>query len=128
MRTATSTLLALAAILLLPGPASAATCADYSNQAAAQRAADTRDADHDGIYCESLPCPCSTGGTTTAPPPAPARKTCSGRTTRGVIAGAVRCLRAGEFCTRSRNAAYRRYRFRCATASDGRARLRRTSG
>ena len=35
-----------------------ATCADYPNQAAAQRAADTRDADGDGIYCESLPCPC----------------------------------------------------------------------
>src|SRR3954447_21700017 len=45
-----------------------ATCADYPNQAAAQRAADTRDADADGIYCEDLPCPCSTagdGGTTT---------------------------------------------------------------
>ena len=40
-------------------PAQAATCADYSNQAAAKRARDTRDADGDGIYCESLPCPCS---------------------------------------------------------------------
>jgi hypothetical protein len=29
----------------------AATCSDYPNQAAAQRAADTRDADGDGIYC-----------------------------------------------------------------------------
>ena len=38
--------------------AAAATCSDYPNQAAAQRAADTRDADGDGIYCESLPCPC----------------------------------------------------------------------
>jgi hypothetical protein len=37
-----------------------ATCADYSNQKAAHEAADTRDADGDGIYCESLPCPCST--------------------------------------------------------------------
>jgi hypothetical protein len=36
----------------------AATCADYNTQAAAQQAADTRDADGDGIYCESLPCPC----------------------------------------------------------------------
>ena len=35
-----------------------AVCADYPNQAAAQRAADTVDADGDGIYCESLPCPC----------------------------------------------------------------------
>jgi hypothetical protein len=36
----------------------AATCADYDNQAQAQRAKDTHDADGDGIYCESLPCPC----------------------------------------------------------------------
>lgn len=36
----------------------AATCSDYSNQADAQRAGDTRDADGDGIYCEALPCPC----------------------------------------------------------------------
>jgi len=32
-------------------PASAATCAEYSNQADAQRAKDTRDGDGDGIYC-----------------------------------------------------------------------------
>ena len=38
----------------------AATCDDYESQADAQRAADTRDADGDGIYCEGLPCPCST--------------------------------------------------------------------
>jgi hypothetical protein len=37
--------------------ASAATCSDYSDQADAQRAMDTRDADGDGIYCESLPVP-----------------------------------------------------------------------
>jgi len=60
----------------VPAPAWAATCADYPNQAAAQAAGDTRDADGDGIYCESLPCPCSTDPpvrtppvTTTAPPP-----------------------------------------------------------
>lgn len=47
----------------------AAVCADYPDQAAAQRAHDTRDGDGDGIYCEDLPCPClkpggaSTGGT-----------------------------------------------------------------
>lgn len=41
-------------------PARAATCADFPNQAAAQRAANTRDGDGDGIYCEALPCPCST--------------------------------------------------------------------
>jgi len=48
-------LLALAAA----PPAGAKSCSDYPNQAAAQRAADTRDADGDGVYCESLPCPCS---------------------------------------------------------------------
>src|SRR3954471_12906193 len=46
-------------IFVLSSAASGATCSDYPNQAAAQRAHDTRDADHDGIYCESLPCPCS---------------------------------------------------------------------
>jgi hypothetical protein len=29
----------------------AATCSDYANQAEAQRAADTVDADGDGVYC-----------------------------------------------------------------------------
>jgi hypothetical protein len=57
----------------------AATCADYSNQAAAQQAADTRDADGDGVYCESLSCPCSNaaGGGSGAPstPAAPKSKT-----------------------------------------------------
>ncbi len=64
-------LLALALIAawcaLTPASAGAATCADFPNQAAAQHAANTRDGDGDGIYCESLPCPCSTGG---ARPPA----------------------------------------------------------
>jgi hypothetical protein len=40
----------------------AAVCADYPNQAAAQRAHDTRDPDHDGVYCEDLPCPCLNPG------------------------------------------------------------------
>lgn len=51
-------LLATLAALALPTASEAKSCADYPNQAAAQRAADTRDADGDGIYCESLPCPC----------------------------------------------------------------------
>lgn len=60
--------------LLVPGSAQAATCADFSNQAAAQHAANTRDADSDGIYCESLPCPCAQGGGgSTAPPRQPAQ-------------------------------------------------------
>jgi hypothetical protein len=56
-----------------PSAAQAATCAGYANQAAAQRAADTRDADGDGVYCESLSCPCLTpGSASTSPPPPPA--------------------------------------------------------
>lgn len=68
-----SLLVAVTAIALAAAapPAEAATCADHANQAAAQAAADTRDADGDGIYCESLPCPCSTGQQP-APPPTPA--------------------------------------------------------
>ena len=34
-----------------PPARAAATCADYPNQAVAQRAADTRDPDADGVYC-----------------------------------------------------------------------------
>ena len=65
-------------LLLMPASASAATCSSYSTQAAAQRAADTRDADGDGIYCESLPCPCATGGRTSSPstPSAPPKPSC----------------------------------------------------
>jgi hypothetical protein len=62
-----------------PVARAAATCSDYSNQAAAQRAADTRDADSDGVYCESLPCPCLTpsgAGAESAPPVAPPRPSC----------------------------------------------------
>jgi len=74
---------ALAAVLaasVTPATAQAATCADYATQADAQRAADTRDADGDGLYCESLPCPCSqprrsgSGGQATTPAPAPRPK------------------------------------------------------
>ncbi|MDP2712321.1 MAG: hypothetical protein Q8O56_13975 [Solirubrobacteraceae bacterium] len=64
-------MLALAALLLIPSAASAARCSDHRTQADAQRAADTRDADGDGIYCESLPCPCLKPGSP-SPPPAPA--------------------------------------------------------
>lgn len=42
--------------------ARAAVCADFATQAAAQAAADTRDADGDGVYCEALPCPCAGPG------------------------------------------------------------------
>jgi hypothetical protein len=84
MRTALVALAAVIGGLLVPTGASAATCADYTNQADAQRAADTRDADGDGVYCESLPCPClgAGGGTpppppVAPPPPPPAAPTCN---------------------------------------------------
>jgi micrococcal nuclease len=54
----------------VPSSASAATCADFPNQAAAQFAGNTRDGDGDGIYCEALPCPCSTAPPGTSPPTA----------------------------------------------------------
>src|SRR3954447_7222844 len=60
-------LTALAFSAAAPGSASAATCSDYPNQAEAQRAADTRDGDGDGIYCESLPCPCLKPGSGQSP-------------------------------------------------------------
>ncbi len=65
-------LLALVATLAFPSAdAQAATCADYSNQADAQNAGDTLDADGDGIYCESLPCPCSAAPPDSGDPAAP---------------------------------------------------------
>lgn len=66
---------ALAAVLLAAGApaAHAKTCADYRDQASAQRAADTHDADGDGVYCESLPCPCLKPGSS-KPKPKPKAK------------------------------------------------------
>src|SRR4051794_14068112 len=59
-----------------PRAHAANTCADFPNQAAAQRAHDTRDPDHDGIYCESLPCPCLRGGLAPASPGPVAAPSC----------------------------------------------------
>lgn len=42
-----------------PVAQTSAVCADFASQQAAQQAANTSDPDGDGIYCESLPCPCS---------------------------------------------------------------------
>jgi hypothetical protein len=61
-----------------PDARAAATCSQYSNQAAAQRAADTRDADGDGVYCESLPCPCAGPGKTHTKHSAPVHRRSSG--------------------------------------------------
>jgi hypothetical protein len=61
-----------------PRAAADANCSDFASQAAAQsyyvahggpaQDPDGLDADHDGIACESLPCPCSSA---TTPAPAP---------------------------------------------------------
>ena len=60
---AIAAVLAASAVLAAPhisgAPASSATCDEHATQADAQRAADTRDSDGDGVYCETLPCPCS---------------------------------------------------------------------
>ncbi len=79
-------LLPLAALALLMAVASPAAanhaadvdCPDFATQAAAQRHLlahpgdpDGLDGDHDGVACESLPCPCAGKGAA-APPPAPA--------------------------------------------------------
>jgi hypothetical protein len=91
MRTLIAVLLLLAALpagaWALNGEVAArptAVCADHPNQAAAQRAADTVDANGDGIYCQSLPCPCLKPGDeagasptpTPTPTPAPQRDGC----------------------------------------------------
>ena len=67
------TLVVACALVALTGAsAEASTCADYTNQAAAQRGQDTRDGDADGILCEALPCPCLQSGRAPAAPSAPA--------------------------------------------------------
>jgi len=103
--------LLLAAILLaavLTARASAAparagaVCADFSNQAAAQRAHNTRDADGDGVYCESLPCPCLRPGRPAPKPPAPVGRRChaAGRADRRCTPGvSLRGVTAGDVCT-----------------------------
>jgi hypothetical protein len=79
----------------------AATCSDYTSQAAAQQAADTRDADGDGIYCESLPCQClKLGQSTNTPAPATPPKT----TSRCTVLPAAGC----RFCVAEQERARRR--------------------
>ncbi len=65
--------LALTLVCVVTGTATraeAAGCSSHATQAEAQRAADTRDADGDGRYCESLPCPCAAPPAPVTPPPA----------------------------------------------------------
>lgn len=79
MRPLIAALLTVVALVSIAGVASgdpappvahaSTVCADFPNQAAAQRAANTVDADGDGIYCESLPCPCLKPGAPLPPVP-----------------------------------------------------------
>ena len=71
--------LAILACLAARGPSAAHAldydCADFANQAEAEEyllPGDPYrlDADHDGIACEDLPCPCSSTPPAAAPPPA----------------------------------------------------------
>jgi hypothetical protein len=48
-----------------------------------------------------------------ARPAAVAAKPCSAGYTHAVIDGAHKCLRRGQFCTRSADRQYRKYGFRC---------------
>jgi endonuclease YncB( thermonuclease family) len=76
-------LCAIAALLALPSSATAThtgdvDCPDFATQAAAQNHLladpgdpDGLDGDHDGIACESNPCPCLGKSVVAPPPPAP---------------------------------------------------------
>ena len=52
-------------------------------------------------------------------------KACSSGYVHGVVGGAHKCLRSGQFCTKSYATQYRRYGFVCKHGSDGRYRLHR---
>ena len=79
--------------------AEAAVCADHPNQASAQKAKDTRDADGDGIYCESLRCPCAKPGSGSVPKKkAPVRKKPKKKKAKKKTAARTK---ANSDCTRS---------------------------
>jgi hypothetical protein len=78
--------------------AAGVNCSDFANQAAAQKFFDSHggspsndveglDRDHDGIACESLPCPCAQPGSSSggSKPPAP-----TGGLGRSILLGPVR--------------------------------------
>lgn len=46
-------------------------------------------------------------------PPAVTAKSCSPGYVHGIINGAHKCLRRGEFCTRSAKGQYRQYGYNC---------------
>src|SRR5438477_4209833 len=82
------------------------TCSEYSNQREAQLNKDTIDRDYDGIYCESLPCPCLKPGSTYRPPATRKPVLFNGRCKRGKLpdfhctpGSAFRNVTADEVCT-----------------------------
>jgi endonuclease YncB( thermonuclease family) len=71
------TCLLAAAVASPPASAADRDCADFPNRAAAQdwlnaypADPDGLDGDHDGLACESLPCPCASGAPAATTPPA----------------------------------------------------------
>jgi hypothetical protein len=74
---------------------------------------------------------CAVGGTAAAPSAAPSAplgvaKSCSSGWTRATIGGEVKCLRAGQFCTRAYDAQYHRYGYHCHRYDAGVGRYRLT--
>ncbi len=67
------------------------------NQASAQAAKDTRDADGDGLYCEALACPCAGAGSSvppkSKPTPKPASKPRPEPKREGTSADPAQCTR-----------------------------------
>ncbi|HEX8741814.1 MAG TPA: hypothetical protein VF712_01655 [Thermoleophilaceae bacterium] len=57
----------------------------------------------------------TTAGTAGAGAPAPitAAKSCSSGWKHAVIGGAHKCLRAGQFCSKSKDSRYHKYGFHC---------------
>lgn len=90
-------LLATTVLLFSAGPAAtpaaAATCASHPNQRSAQQAGDTRDADGDGLYCESLPCPCLKPGSGSTPAKSVKAKPKAGAKKKKAVPAAIRGAR-----------------------------------
>ena len=126
-----------------PIPLRDANCSDFSSQAAAQNYynnqggvsggdPDGLDADHDGVACESNPCPCSTAGPgggggggggggepPPPPPPDPTKTTKLCGNFKGIPSSRV-CLRAvtkGESLKKVKSFRFKRLPARCGSRS-----------
>jgi hypothetical protein len=78
-----------------------AACEDFSTQAEAQRAANTRDRNKNGIYCEDRPCPCEPPRSS-SPSPSPSsqpshrRETIPARITAVIDGDTIKVLTASQ--------------------------------